>query len=253
MRIPGIQRVAIVRADDLPADLLMTALTGQTISLTDMVLTAFRTHGEATMEVNESNENKSETLTLVFHTELMPRWDYRAAFVVRFASGRTALIGTKEAIPAVNRLGHTAQPGQPNDVEVTVTYNALRALLWLNEAPDMVTGDDMQERMAAYRDAVEQLVRIPEVTVTNDTLSQELQPNHLYLFPARTNDLDITLAPELTGKASEYHLIIYAEGTPTVTFPSSLLWNGEQPAIEADNTYEFSILKNITTFINISV
>ena len=117
--------------------------------------------------------------------------------------------------------------------------------------------DELARLRKEYRDAILAAINalcIPRIVVGNDILTQLLAPNTLYIFTSRTNDLTLTLGEPLTGKVSEYHFIIIADGTPTVTFPENLTWNGDEPpAIEQGNTYEFSILNNIATAMEVSL
>ena len=95
---------------------------------------------------------------------------------------------------------------------------------------------------------------IPEETVGNDVLSKTLEPNKVYIFESRTNNLILTLGTPTSGIVNEYHMFIYAGSTaPTITFPSGISWVGDAPNIEANKTYEISILNNIAIKINIYI
>lgn len=57
-------------------------------------------------------------------------------------------------------------------------------------------------------------------TVPDSSASQELMANVLYNFENRTNDLVLTLGPEIPGAVNEYHMIIDCGSTvPTITWP----------------------------------
>lgn len=93
---------------------------------------------------------------------------------------------------------------------------------------------------------------VPTLTIPNTTLAQELAPNTLYTFESRTNNLTLTLGTPIVGKASEYHLFLVAGAAITVTWPSSISWNGgSAPTITAGNTYEVSILDGVAAFIEV--
>ena len=95
---------------------------------------------------------------------------------------------------------------------------------------------------------------IPEETVGNEVLSKTLEPNKVYIFESRTNNLILTLGTPTSGIVNEYHMFIYAGSTaPTITFPSGISWVGDAPNIEANKTYEISILNNIAIKINIYI
>ena len=95
---------------------------------------------------------------------------------------------------------------------------------------------------------------IPEETVGNDVLSKTLEPNKVYIFESRTNNLILTLGTPTSGIVNEYHMFIYAGSTaPIITFPSGISWVGDIPNIEANKTYEISILNNIAIKINIYI
>ena len=85
---------------------------------------------------------------------------------------------------------------------------------------------------------------MPQVVVGNDTAAVELQPNTLYIFTNRTNNLAITLVPGTAGIAEEYHMFVeVGETVPTVTFPQSVEWL-VSPGFTPYEKTEISILNN---------
>lgn len=93
---------------------------------------------------------------------------------------------------------------------------------------------------------------IPEETVGNDVLSKTLEPNKVYIFQSRTNNLTLTLGTPTSGIVNEYHMFIYTGSTaPAITFPNGISWVGFAPNIEANKKYEVSILNNIAIKINV--
>lgn len=93
---------------------------------------------------------------------------------------------------------------------------------------------------------------IPEETVGNDVLSKTLEPNKVYIFESRTNNLTLTLRTPTSGIVNEYHMFIYTgETAPVIIFPSEISWVGDAPNIKENKTYEVSILNNIAIKINV--
>lgn len=85
---------------------------------------------------------------------------------------------------------------------------------------------------------------MPQVVVSNDVAAVELQPNTLYIFTNRTNNLAITLAPGTAGQVAEYHMFVEVGDTvPTVTFPQSVEWL-VSPGFTPYEKTEISILNN---------
>ena len=85
---------------------------------------------------------------------------------------------------------------------------------------------------------------MPQVVIGDDTAAVELQPNTLYIFTNRTNNLAITLAPGTAGQVAEYHMFVEVRGAvPTVTFPQSVEWF-VSPGFTPYEKTEISILNN---------
>ena len=93
---------------------------------------------------------------------------------------------------------------------------------------------------------------IPEETVGNEVSSKTLEPNKVYIFESRTNNLTLKLGTATSGIVNEYHMFIYTgETAPVIKFPSGISWVGDAHTIEANTKYEVSILNNIAIKINI--
>ena len=94
---------------------------------------------------------------------------------------------------------------------------------------------------------------IPEETVGNDILTKTLEPNKVYIFESRTNNLTLTLGTPISGIVNEYHMFIYTgSSAPTITFPSGISWTGSAaPTIAASKTYEISILNKIAAYFEV--
>ena len=93
---------------------------------------------------------------------------------------------------------------------------------------------------------------IPEETVGNDIISKTLEPNKVYIFESRTNNLTLNLGTATSGIVNEYHMFIYTgETAPVITFPSDIIFVGDTYNIEVNAIYEISILNNIAIKLNI--
>lgn len=91
--------------------------------------------------------------------------------------------------------------------------------------------------------------------IENDETDVTLEPDSMYIFKARTEDLELSLGEKKEDKPNEYHLIIQfatpneGETIPTITWPSGLLWaTGFTPTFEGGATYEISILNGTAMF-----
>lgn len=78
------------------------------------------------------------------------------------------------------------------------------------------------------------------------TVTKQLSPNTLYEFGECTS-LTITLASEISGIRNEYMFEFVSGSTATtLSIPQSVGWmGGEAPTIEANKTYQCSIVNNI--------
>ena len=81
------------------------------------------------------------------------------------------------------------------------------------------------------------------------TVTKELQPNILYKF-GECASLTITLAAESAGLENEYKFEFVSGSTPTtLSLPDSVKWSGgNAPTIEANKTYQISIVNNLAVF-----
>lgn len=77
-------------------------------------------------------------------------------------------------------------------------------------------------------------------------VSQSLLPNVFYNFTGAVTSLTITLGVTISGRENEYKGQFLSGSTaPTVSFPSGITWIDGFPTLEANKTYQFSILNNI--------
>ena len=81
------------------------------------------------------------------------------------------------------------------------------------------------------------------------TITKELQPNILYKF-GECASLTITLAAESAGLENEYKFEFVSGSTPTtLLLPDSIKWSGgNAPTIEANKTYQVSIVNNLAVY-----
>lgn len=82
-----------------------------------------------------------------------------------------------------------------------------------------------------------------------DPVTSELSPNILYKFGKRPS-LTITLGAETSGIVNEY-MFEFVSGTTatTLSVPNSVKWSGgNAPTIEANKTYQVSIVDNLAVY-----
>lgn len=81
------------------------------------------------------------------------------------------------------------------------------------------------------------------------TVTKELQPNILYKF-GECASLTITLAAGSAGLENEYKFEFVSGSTPTIlSLPDSVKWSGgNAPTIEANKTYQVSIVNNLAVY-----
>lgn len=105
----------------------------------------------------------------------------------------------------------------------------------------------------SYDGSEEVTVNIPQSGGSSDTprietssATQELEPNKLYVFP-EMESLSYTLkAPENTSVVNEYHFIFTSGETATeLVHPLGVKIGGF--TVDANKTYEVSILENLLT------
>lgn len=88
--------------------------------------------------------------------------------------------------------------------------------------------------------------QVKVVSGGSGAVTQELSPNTYYEFGECTS-LTITLASEISGIRNEYMFEFVSGTTPTMlSIPETVGWmGGEAPTIEANKTYQCSIVNNI--------
>lgn len=90
---------------------------------------------------------------------------------------------------------------------------------------------------------------------TSGSLSQELLPNIFYNFTGSLTSLTITFGVGIIGKINEYDFqFVSGSSAPTISVPNSVNWvdNGVYiDNIEANKTYQVSILNNIGIIVGV--
>lgn len=247
MRIPGVRQIAFCEAGGLPEDIELQALADITPQLTGVTFHALKLIGDATLDVDDGNENngsnKKASLSFVTESALSGK---ELAFVVFCQSGERFLIGTRDSVPAVTIKDTWSPPQGASRREVSVSLSSHCAWIRIDSLVPVSDDGDTFGFDTCCR-------CVPRIEVGNEILLQVLEPNTLYIFTARTNNLTLTLGTPVEGKASEYHLLILTgESAPSVTWPDGISWNGgDGPTISEEKTYEVSIMENIALFIEL--
>ena len=98
--------------------------------------------------------------------------------------------------------------------------------------------------------AVEEVTSMLGIDEVSTTSPATLEPNVFYNFGEATT-VNVTLAPEIEDKYSEYMFEFKSGATATVlTVPDTVKWVTE-PNIEANKTYQVSILNNIGLIVGV--
>lgn len=131
-RIPGITKIGYLRTLQLPRDVMLQSMAGIKIGLSAYV-TWLPVAGEASLSWNGSISNRApqEKSTLTFKTHFSIPCDERIAFVVKCASGRHYLIGSREGRrPIVSYTETTGKTnGDPAVRSYTITHIARKSVL----------------------------------------------------------------------------------------------------------------------------
>ena len=91
------------------------------------------------------------------------------------------------------------------------------------------------------------------ITVTDSgAVVKELAPDKFYSFTGDITSLTITLGEAKANRENEYKgQFVTGSTVPTVTFPSTISWVGGAPIVEANKTYQFSILNEIGVIVGV--
>lgn len=81
------------------------------------------------------------------------------------------------------------------------------------------------------------------------TVTKQIKPNTLYKF-GECSSLTVTLGAETSGIVNEYMFEFISGSTPTtLSLPETVKWSGgNAPTIEANKTYQVSIVNNLAVF-----
>ena len=119
--LPGIVKIEVVRCDQLPDNVMLTAITRGVVTLV-LQPQEVKFYGQPSLTWEGSLVNKApqEKSTLEFRTPMRLRDDVRLAFIVTAASGKKYLIGSREGkYPVVT---YTETTGAPDGEAALRTY-----------------------------------------------------------------------------------------------------------------------------------
>ena len=119
--LPGIVKIEVVRCDQLPDNVMLTAITRGVVTLVVQPQDV-KFYGQPSLKWEGSLVNKApqEKSTLEFRTPMRLRDDVRLAFIVTAASGKKYLIGSREGkYPVVT---YTETTGAPDGEAALRTY-----------------------------------------------------------------------------------------------------------------------------------
>ena len=117
--------------------------------------------------------------------------------------------------------------------------------------------DDNGEKKIPVADFLEAVASVDTgkaVEIDGDgTISQELSPDVFYNFTGDLTSLTLTFAEQSEGRANEYKgQFTTGVSIPTVSFPNGVSWvGGEFPELEAEKTYQFSVLNNVGVIVGV--
>lgn len=142
MRVPGIKTIAVAECKDLPADLELTAASGQQPNVSGVSFSAVPFVGDPNCDIEYTNENNGAASSVKMSFRLPFRANYRRhCFAVGLATGETYLIGSKESIPMVTCKDTAAGPGTANQCVISVELSAFVAWIPLGNVLATPTGE----------------------------------------------------------------------------------------------------------------
>lgn len=81
------------------------------------------------------------------------------------------------------------------------------------------------------------------------SITKQIKPNTFYKFGEVVRSLTITLAAEESGILNEYMFEFVNSSTTTLSVPDTVKWSGgSAPTIEANKTYQVSIVNNLAVY-----
>jgi len=142
MRVPGIRTIAVAECKDLPANLELTAASGQQPNVSGVSFTAVSFVGDPTCDIEDSNENNGAAASVKMTFCVPYRVNFRRhCFAVGLATGETYLIGSKESIPMVKCKDTAAGPGTANRCVISVELTAFVAWIPLGNVLATPSGE----------------------------------------------------------------------------------------------------------------
>lgn len=164
-------------------------------------------------------------------------------FAGKFAGGAANQYYKKKSTSKFDGVWETPDTTPTEGSTKLITSNAVFAAI-------EKVAEDMETSMT---DSIAKVDNSKKLTVnTAGEVVQTLSPDVFYDFTGSITSLTLTLAPEIANRENEYKGHFLSGGTPpTVTFPTSVTWIGGLPVIEANKTYQFSILKGIGVLVGV--
>lgn len=133
MIIPGIQTISYCPAANVPADIEMKSLCGESIDISQIDFTPIEFIGEPSLQVEDHNENngdnKSAKLSFVSESRLSGK---RLSFVVSTVNGATIIIGTAASVPSLKSSTAIAGAATQNACRYEVELSSPCAWIELN-------------------------------------------------------------------------------------------------------------------------
>ena len=91
-----------------------------------------------------------------------------------------------------------------------------------------------------------------ETVVLTDVVLYELLPNVFYNFTGSLTSLTLIFGAAVSGRENEYKgQFVCGDTPPAIVFPSSIQWVKSFPTLEANKTYQFSVVNNIGVIVGV--
>ena len=208
---------------------------------------------EHTLDLSPLFDSEGSPVAIVtdeFLTEVQKAYEKRYSNIINFGSVpgvMPAIIGDSESmyfiavnIPTLDGSGvyHTY-------VQIGINKTSKEVLL-TSAATGFVLNGEGKKALTDNGGYAEFASPTKVVSGGSGTVTKRLSPNTLYEFGECTS-LTITLASEISGIRNEYMFEFVSGTTPTMlSIPETVGWmGGEAPTIEANKTYQCSIVNNI--------
>lgn len=125
-----------------------------------------------------------------------------------------------------------------NDKIVMLSAKGKRFVIALSDLLEYVKSYDMGEQI---------------IVEDSGDIQATLTPNIYYLFTGEITSLSIFFGEAKAGRYNEFKgQFRTGSNVPVVSFPASVKWVGEEfPTLEADRTYQFSVLNDIGVIVGV--